>query len=174
MKAHADKAISDENREKIAPKQKSSLLKEIVTKATFAKLTTAPVVMTTEAPTTITTVSMTTTDVEVSRKTTLTSDGKKPWTFLKTLFKNYMFATSSSQLKKKPQKLFPSHYSIPLILWKCSFYTYFKTDTVYLLGFRASTKNEENQIAHGLLWVWTGSGGGCGGWSLGDLCEPVT
>lgn len=93
MKAHADKAISDENREKIAPKQKSSLLKEIVTKATFAKLTTAPVVMTTEAPTTITTVSMTTTDVEVSRKTTLTSDGKKPWTFLKTLFKNYMFAT---------------------------------------------------------------------------------
>lgn len=74
MKAHADKAISDENREKIAKKQKSSLLKEIVTKATFAKLTTAPVVMTTEAPTTITTVSMTTTDVEVSRKTTLTSD----------------------------------------------------------------------------------------------------
>lgn len=79
MKAHADKAISDENREKIAQKQKSSLLKEIVTKATFAKLTTAPVVMTTEAPTTITTVSMTTTDVEVSTgKTTLTSDGKKP------------------------------------------------------------------------------------------------
>lgn len=76
MKAHADKAISDENREKIAQKQKSSLLKEIVTKATLAKLTTAPVVMTTEAPTTITTVSMTTTDVEVSRKTTLTSDGK--------------------------------------------------------------------------------------------------
>nr|XP_034332476.1 uncharacterized protein LOC117691167 [Crassostrea gigas] len=74
MKAHADNAISDENREKIAQKQKSSLLKEIVTKATFAKLTTAPVVMTTEAPTTITTVSMTTTDVEVSRKTTLTSD----------------------------------------------------------------------------------------------------
>lgn len=78
MKAHADKAISDENREKIAQKQKSPLLKEIVTKATLAKLTTAPVVMTTEAPTTITTVSMTTTDVEVSRKTTLTSDGKKP------------------------------------------------------------------------------------------------
>lgn len=128
MKAHADKAISDENREKIAPKQKSSLLKEIVTKATFAKLTTAPVVMTTEAPTTITTVSMTTTDVEVSRKTTLTSDGKKPWTFLKTLFKNYMFATLLIELKKKHKKLFPSHYSIPLILWKCSFYTYFKTD----------------------------------------------
>lgn len=90
MKAHADKAISDENREKIVPKQESSRLKGIVTKATFAKLTTAPVVMTTEAPTT-TTVSMTTTDVEVSRKTTLTSDGKKPWTFLKNI--NYMFAT---------------------------------------------------------------------------------
>lgn len=107
MKAHADKAISDENREKIAQKQKSSLLKEIVTKATLAKLTTAPVVMTTEAPTTITTVSMTTTDVEVSRKTTLTSDGKKPWTFLKTLFKNYMFATLLIELKKKTQKTFP-------------------------------------------------------------------
>lgn len=106
MKAHADKAISDENREKIAKKQKSSLLKEIVTKATFAKLTTAPVVMTTEAPTTITTVSMTTTDVEVSRKTTLTSDGKKPWTFLKTLFKNYMFATLLNR-KKKHKNFFP-------------------------------------------------------------------
>lgn len=104
MKAHADKAISDENREKIAQKQKSSLLKEIVTKATLAKLTTAPVVMTTEAPTTITTVSMTTTDVEVSRKTTLTSDGKKPWTFLKT-FKIYMFATLLNW--KKTTKTFP-------------------------------------------------------------------
>lgn len=81
MKAHADKAISDENREKIPPKQKSSPLKEIVTKATFAKLTTAPVVKTTETPTTTTTVTMTTTDVEVSKKTTLTSDGKKPVTF---------------------------------------------------------------------------------------------
>lgn len=105
MKAHADKAISDENREKIPQKQKSSLLKEIVTKATFLKLTTVPVVMTTEAPTTITTVSMTTTDVEVSRKTTLTSDGKKPWTFLKTLFKNYTFATLLNW--KKTQKTFP-------------------------------------------------------------------
>lgn len=114
MKAHADKAISDENREKIAQKQKSSLLKEIVTKATLAKLTTAPVVMTTEAPTTITTVSMTTTDVEVSRKTTLTSDGKKPWTFLKTLFKNYMIATLLNW--KKKHKNFSPHIT-PFLLF---------------------------------------------------------
>lgn len=87
MKAHADKAISDENREKIpgAKKQESSHLKEIVTKATFAKLSTALVVKTTEAPTTTPTVSMTTTNVEVIKKTTLTSDGKKPLTFSKTL-----------------------------------------------------------------------------------------
>lgn len=169
MKAHADKAISDENREKIPPKQKSSLLKE--TKATFAKLTTAPVVMTTEAPTTITTVSMTTTDVEVSRKTTLTSDGKKPWTFLKTLFKNYMFATLLSW--KKTQKTFPLTLLHSSYFMKIKLLYLFQNRYVYLLGFRASTKNEENQIAHGLLWVWTGSGGGCGGWSLGDLCEPV-
>lgn len=172
MKAHADKAISDENREKIAPKQKSSLLKEIVTKATFAKLTTAPVVMTTEAPTTITTVSMTTTDVEVSRKTTLTSDGKKPWTFLKTLFKNYMFATLLNW--KKTTKTFPLTLLHSSYFMKMQLLYLFQNRYVYLLGFRASTKNEENQIAHGLLWVWTGSGGGSGGWSLGDLCEPVT
>lgn len=145
MKAHADKAISDENREKIpgAKKQESSHLKEIVTKATFAKLSTAPVVKTTEAPTTTPTVSMTTTNVEVSKKTTLTSDGKKPLTFSKTLI-TWLRLLSNEKIR-----------------------------FVYLLGFRSSTKDEENQIAHGLLRVWTESGGGCGGRSLGDLCEPV-
>lgn len=145
MKAHADKAISDENREKIpgAKKRESSHLKEIVTKATFAKLSTALVVKTTETPTTTPTVSMTTTNVEVIKKTTLTSDGKKPLTFSKTL-----------------------------IIW-LRLLSNEKIRFVYLLGFRSSTKDEENQIAHGLLRVWTESGGGCGGRSLGDLCEPV-
>lgn len=47
-------------------------------------------------------------------------------------WKHYLKITGTClrlfSIEKKPQKLFPSHYSIPLILWKCSFYTYFKTD----------------------------------------------
>lgn len=147
MKAHADKAISDENREKIpgAKKQESSHLKEIVTKATFAKLSTAPVVKTTEAPTTTPTVSMTTTNVEVSKKTTLTSDGKKPLTFSKTLI---TWLRLLSNEKKNP---LPPPPNIPSLSYENKGLFLFQIRFVYLLGFRSSTKDEENQIAHGLL-----------------------
>lgn len=170
MKAHADKAISDENREKIpgAKKQESSHLKEIVTKATFAKLSTAPVVKTTEAPTTTPTVSMTTTNVEVIKKTTLTSDGKKPLTFSKTLITWLRLLSNEKKNPLPPPPQISLHY-----LTKIKVLYLFQIRFVYLLGFRSSTKDEENQIAHGLLRVWTESGGGCGGRSLGDLCEPV-
>lgn len=169
MKAHADKAISDENREKIpgAKKQESSHLKEIVTKATFAKLSTAPVVKTTEAPTTTPTVSMTTTNVEVSKKTTLTSDGKKPLTLSKTLI-TWLRLLSNEKKNPLPPPPISLHYHT-----KIKVLYLFQIRFVYLLGFRSSTKDEENQIAHGLLRVWTESGGGCGGRSLGDLCEAV-
>lgn len=169
MKAHADKAISDENREKIpgAKKRESSHLKEIVTKATFAKLSTALVVKTTETPTTTPTVSMTTTNVEVIKKTTLTSDGKKPLTFSKTLI-TWLRLLSNEKKNPLPPPQISLHY-----LTKIKVLYLFQIRFVYLLGFRSSTQDEENQIAHGLLRVWAGSGGGCGGRSLGDLCEPV-